>query len=137
MTKIPVCPLTVRGPWGDYPWPCVLADGHLGDCLTNPESADYTLPFAVMEPAVMLAALIVEYGQARALLTERADQLRRNTEAAAATNALLHLVANTGSGRSGKHDPTCPLRHPACLAAALLYRRPADVLAALEATVRS
>lgn len=116
---VEICPLTVDVQ--RRPWPCVLAAGHDGDCRPDPASRWLARPPRRMDReeliqsiALMASALSAAERNARDLnghLTRGQQQV----EAVAA-----HVLGSVKSPHGNSHTGDCWLRHPHCLAFAII-----------------
>ncbi len=122
MGDVRVCSKTVAPKWGDYQWPCQRASDHDGDCRPATEHAEYPLPFSQRDHDWLAKEAGLLLSQRHQMERDRAESYRRDQAESRAVRALLDYVATHGGGRSARHDKTCWLRHPMCLARELLYR---------------
>lgn len=127
MPELPqVCPFTVPSKWGGYLWPCVRAAGHEPPCTPPSEAGHYPRPLEERDPAWVLSELKLWIDKDAGARRDHREQLAHERARLEGVGQFLRYVAEAGAGRSGKHDDTCWLRHPACLARLALYH-PGDI----------
>jgi len=89
----PVCPKTVRGSIGDYPWPCILAEGHAGECEPQIDARYYRKPVDTFSPRVLASELRAALHRA-----ETAERAHREDPAQARLSALISRLETLTAG---------------------------------------